>query len=72
MKRIEVKVIPNAKKNEIKEEERFLKVYLTAPREKGRANRALISLLSKHFKLRKGEIRIISGERSTRKVVEIG
>lgn len=72
MKRVKVKVIPNAKRNEIREGEGPLKVYLTAPREKGKANKALILLLSKYFRIKKGDIKIISGERETRKIIEVG
>lgn len=68
---LNVKVIPNAKRNTIEESENSLKVYLTAPPLEGKANKALIELLAKHFGIRKSNIRILSGERSREKKIEI-
>ncbi len=68
---IEVKVIPNAKKNRILEEGGMFKAYVTAPAVEGKANKALIKLLAEHFKVKKGDVRIIRGARSRKKVVEI-
>jgi uncharacterized protein (TIGR00251 family) len=53
-------------------EEDRLKVYLTAPAIEGRANEALIKILSAHFQVRKGDIRIVRGEKGRDKIVEIG
>ena len=49
MKKIELKVIPNAKKDEIKKEGGLLKVYIKKPAIKGKANNALIKLLADYF-----------------------
>ena len=68
---LNVKVIPNAKKNKAVEEAGRLKVYLTATPVEGKANRALIEFLSEHFKVKKKQIRIVRGEKSREKVVEI-
>ena len=68
---LNVKVIPNARKNEIKKEENCWKVHLTAPPEKGKANKLLVELFSKEFKLRKNQIKIIQGEKSRNKIVQI-
>ena len=59
-----VRVIPKAKQNKIVVEEDRLKVYLTAPAIEGRANDALIKILAAHFQVRKGDIRIVRGEKS--------
>ncbi len=48
-----------------------LKVKLTSPPVEGAANKQLIEILAKHFGIRKGAVRIIKGERSKNKVVEI-
>lgn len=69
--RINVKVIPNAKKSRIINEEGGLKVYITAPAVDGKANKALIELLAEHFVVRKSDAKIIKGERSRDKIVEI-
>jgi uncharacterized protein (TIGR00251 family) len=67
-----VKIIPNSPKNEIiGKENDFLKIRIKAPPEKGKANKALISLLSKTFKTQKSNIKIISGKTSKIKKVII-
>ncbi|MEK7449796.1 MAG: DUF167 domain-containing protein, partial [Planctomycetota bacterium] len=66
-----IKVIPHAKKNQVKEESGHLKVYVTAPAQDGKANQALIQVLSEHFKTPKRQIEIIRGEKSRKKIVEI-
>lgn len=53
------------------EEAGKLKVYLTAPAVEGKANQALMEYLSEHFKVKKNQIRIIRGEKSREKVIEI-
>lgn len=75
--RITVKITPKAAKNEIRgwEEdlfgERILKVTVTSPPEKGKANKALIDLLAKHYGMPKNAFSIIRGETSRIKVIEI-
>lgn len=68
---IQLKVIPGAKKNIVKEENGSLKVYLTAPPVDGKANKALINVLAEHFKVRKSGIEIIKGLKSWNKTVNI-
>lgn len=72
MKRIKIKIIPNAKKNKVLEENGEFKVYVKDPPIDGKANKALIELLAQHFKVKKGVVRIIRGEKSREKVIEIG
>jgi hypothetical protein len=68
MKKIlEIKVIPSAGREEIIEGEPLV-VKVKEPAEKGKANEALIRLLSRHFG---GKVRIIRGETQRRKIVEI-
>ncbi|OGC06682.1 hypothetical protein A2230_01430 [candidate division WOR-1 bacterium RIFOXYA2_FULL_36_21] len=64
---LKLKIIPNAKRNELKGD----KVYLTAPPVDGKANKALIEFLSEHFKIKKRQISIVRGEKSRNKVVAI-
>ncbi len=71
MKILEVRVITNAKKNEVIQEGDMLKVRVTAPPIEGRANQAVIELLADYFKVKKSAVRIIRGEKSKNKVVEI-
>ena len=66
-----VRVIPKAKQAKVLEESWGLKVYVTAPAEKGKANRAVIEALANHFGVTKDRVRFITGFRSRDKVVEI-
>lgn len=69
---LKVKVIPKASRNEIVGfEDNVLKVKLTAAPEKGKANQALIDLLSKKLKIPKSKITIIRGATSSLKTLEI-
>lgn len=54
-----------------KKENSYLKVRLTQPARSGLANKQLIELLAKHFNLKKYQIKIIQGEKSRDKVIEI-
>ncbi|MBN2057797.1 MAG: YggU family protein [Candidatus Saganbacteria bacterium] len=66
-----VRVIPRAKKNKVVEENGQLKVHLTAPPVEGRANEALIEVLAEHFKVKKRQVRLVRGQKSRAKIVEI-
>jgi uncharacterized protein (TIGR00251 family) len=68
---IDVRVIPNAKKTAITQEEGRLKVYLTARPIEGKANKALLDALSDHFDVPRSRIKIIRGDRTRDKVVEV-
>lgn len=70
MKRIKIKVITNAKKNEVVAGDIF-KVYVNAPPVDGKANKAIIEILAEHFKVRKSNVKIVKGEKSREKIIEI-
>ncbi len=69
--RIKVKVITNAKEDKVLEEKGRYKVYLNTVPVRGKANKALIEILAKYFHTKKGNIRIVKGERSKEKSLEI-
>ena len=70
--RLKVKVKAGARKNEIKETEKgSFEVKVTVKPEKGKANEKVIELLSKHLKVPKSRITIISGQTYREKVIEI-
>jgi len=71
--RIEVKVVPRAKKDQISGimEDGSLKIRLAAPPVDGKANRALIKLLAGILKIPKKDIAIISGLQSRNKTISI-
>lgn len=62
---IQVRVKPKSEKNEVLSmDDGVLKVNVKAPPDKGKANKELIKLLSKHFKKK---VEIISGLKSRNK-----
>ena len=69
--KVEIKVIPGAKKNAMKQEEGRWKVYLSAPPVDGKANKALLGLLAEHFQVRKSQIEITKGLKSRHKTISI-
>jgi hypothetical protein len=66
-----VRVIPKASRNFIKKENGYLKVYLTRPAQDGLANKQLLDLLAEYLGVRKYQIRIVRGDKTRNKVVEI-
>lgn len=68
---ITIKVIPNAKETSITEEKGILKLRVKAPAVDNKANKAVISALSEHFNINKGKIRILKGEKSREKTIEL-
>jgi len=70
--RLEIKAIPGASKTELAGvKDGRLRVRLAAVAEDGKANAELISFLSKRIGCAKRDLRIVSGEKSRVKVVEV-
>ena len=57
MKIIHIKVIPNAKKNEVLEKDEKFRVYINAPAVDGKANKAMIKVLAEFLKIKKNDIK---------------
>lgn len=68
---LQIKVIPKASKQQIIKEKERIKIKLTSPAQKGKANKQLIELLSKRLKVPKSKIKIVSGENSRDKRILI-
>ena len=69
---VNVKVIPKAKQNLIKPlDTKNLKIYVTSPPEKGKANKQAVELLSQYYKVGKNNIEIILGLHSQNKTIKI-
>ena len=66
---VNIKISPNAKKNEIIKDCDFIKIKITAQPIDGKANKALIEFLSKNFKIPKTSIKILKGETSKEKTI---
>lgn len=70
--RISVKVKPNSKEEKIEQlgNNQFV-VKVKAPAQEGKANNAMIKLLSKYFDIPKSMIIISKGQQSGNKIVDI-
>lgn len=69
---ISVHVKPNSKKGPLVEEtDAGLTVYIREPAVEGKANKAIIALLSKHYKVPKTRIAIVKGMLGKHKTVVI-
>ena len=70
--KIDIRVRANSKQNKVEGEiAGRLVVFVQAPAVDGKANKAVIEVLAKHFKLKSREVKIINGETSRDKTVEI-
>jgi len=70
-KNIFVKVIPSAKKNNIAKQGNKFKVYVTAAAVKNKANKMAIKILAKVLNIKKGNLKIVKGDKSRKKIIEI-
>ena len=72
-----IKLTPNAKSDKIdgvfydENKQAYLKVYTTAIPEDNKANKQLIKLISKEFKVPKTKIEVIKGHKARLKVLEL-
>ena len=68
MKTIEIKVIPNSNEEAVIEAEQLVVVRVKEPPTRGKANKAVVKVLSRYFN---ANVRIVSGTKSRRKIVAI-
>jgi uncharacterized protein (TIGR00251 family) len=69
--KIQVKVKPNSRTEEVSRESDSLIVRVKEPAREGKANLAVIKLLAEHFGIPKSKVRIVSGLTSRAKVIEV-
>lgn len=70
--KIQVIVHPNAKKSRIEQDMLdTIHVYVNQPPLEGKANKAVIDSLAEYFNVKKNCIRIVSGEKSKYKLIEV-
>ena len=69
--KIQVKVKPNSRTEELSREGDSFMVKVKEPPKEGKANQAVIKLLAHHFGVPQSQVRILSGFRSKNKVVEV-
>lgn len=68
---LNIKVITKSSKNEIIFDNDVIKVKITEIPENGKANKAIVDLFSKTFKIPKNKITIIKGLKSPNKTIKI-
>jgi uncharacterized protein (TIGR00251 family) len=68
---LHIRVVPKSGRAAVKEEGGGWKVYLTRPAQDGLANKQLVEVLSEHLKIKKYRIKIIKGEKSRNKTIEV-
>lgn len=68
---IEIKVIPNAKKEMLKYENGIYTLKVLAAAIDNKANEAVINFFRKELKIKKGNIKIVRGEKSRQKIIAI-
>ena len=72
MRRIKLRVIPRARQNKIDiDDSGVYRVHITAAPVDGAANAAVIKMMAEYFKIPKSQIKIIRGETSRDKIIEI-
>jgi hypothetical protein len=70
--RLRIRVSPNSRQPGIEQlPDGTLKVRVSAPAHEGKANMAVIEALARHFRVPKSRIRILRGEATRNKLVEV-
>ena len=70
--RISVKVQPGSSKEQVvKNPDTGIKVYLKTAPVDGKANAALVKVLSEYFNVAKSKIKLVAGKQSRNKVVDV-
>ena len=69
--RIEVRVQPGARRNEVTRRGDDLLVRVTAAAERGKANEAVVRVLAERLGVAKSAVRVARGTSSRRKIIEI-
>ena len=69
--KIQVKVKPNSKTEELSREGDSFIIKVKAPPKEGKANQAVIKLLAEHFGVSQSQVRIVSGFSTRNKVIEV-
>jgi hypothetical protein len=69
--KIQVKVKPNSKIEEVSQEGDNFVVKVKEPPREGRANQAVVKLLAEYFGVSQNQVRILSGFKSKSKLIEL-
>jgi uncharacterized protein (TIGR00251 family) len=71
--KLSVRIQPKSSKEAVEQlADGSYKIFVHSPPIDGKANAAVVEVLAKHFKVAKSSVKIVSGEKSRSKIVEIG
>ena len=71
--KLSVKAHPKAKKvRVIQTDAAHLEVWVREAADKGRANEAIVEAGSEYFQIAKSRVRVLRGEKSKNKIIEVG
>ena len=68
---LRINVKPNSKRQDLINNDKFLTVYVRSKAIKNKANKELINLLKTKLEVASNQIKIVSGLKSTNKVVQL-
>jgi uncharacterized protein (TIGR00251 family) len=68
---ITIRVVPRSSRTGVKKQNSGLKVYLSKPAYEGQANAQLLEVLAEYFRVKKYQIKILKGETSRNKLIQI-
>lgn len=66
-----IKVVPNSKSVEVIVKDEIIMVRVKEPPKEGRANKAVVKVLAKHFRVPQSSVHIESGINSKNKLITI-
>ncbi|MCG3216801.1 MAG: DUF167 domain-containing protein [Candidatus Heimdallarchaeota archaeon] len=66
-----VNVHPNSSSKKIEITENTIEIYVNEPPDKGKANKALLKLMSKKLRIQSSSISIIKGHKTRKKIILI-
>ena len=69
--KLQIKVFPKSSKERLVEKDGIIKAYVKAAPDKGKANKALIELIAREYKVRKNRVVILTGRTNRNKIVEV-
>ena len=68
---LHINVKPNSKKVTIEENGKFLTIHLLSKPIKNKANKEVINILRKKFNIASNQVQIVSGLKSTNKIIKL-
>ena len=72
MSRLKLRIVPNAKRDEVVGEHGdAVKIKVAAPALEGKANEALLEFIAEKLRIHRRDITLIAGEKSRDKLIEI-